>query len=130
MADPSDRPSGQRVVARARLERSWRPARGVKSAPAKAGSMARPGSAGRLWVLVVLLAAGVALAACAGTSAPGVARLAQQNGRAGSTTTSSGRPAGAAATRPHGGATRLLKEWADCMRGHGVPNQADPTLDA
>jgi hypothetical protein len=31
---------------------------------------------------------------------------------------------------PKGNPTRLLDEWADCMRVHGDPNQADPTIDA
>src|ERR1700680_881332 len=41
-------------------------------------------------------------------------------GGSGSTTT----------TLPDGNPTRLLDEWADCMRSHGDPNQADPTIDA
>ena len=30
---------------------------------------------------------------------------------------------------PKGNPTQLLDEWAACMRSHGDPNQADPTID-
>ena len=32
-------------------------------------------------------------------------------------------------TRPTGDPTRLLDEWANCMRSHGDPDQVDPTVD-
>ena len=45
--------------------------------------------------------------------------------------TSSGHSGGSTATTPpKGNPTLLLDEWADCMRSHGDPNQADPTVDA
>jgi hypothetical protein len=33
-------------------------------------------------------------------------------------------------TLPKGNPTQLLDEWATCMRGHGDPEQVDPTIDA
>lgn len=71
---------------------------------------------------LVFAAAAIALAACGstGTSSPSVASLgAKANKHSGSTT-----------TLPSGDATRLLNEWAACMRVHGDPNQAEPTIDA
>ena len=43
-----------------------------------------------------------------------------QHGTGGSTTT----------TPSAGNPTQLLDEWAACMRAHGDPGQADPTIDA
>jgi hypothetical protein len=67
------------------------------------------------------VAAAIGLAACSGTSAPHVASLGTSNisGVATSTT-----------TVPTGSPAQLLDEWASCMRGHGDPNQVDPTVDA
>ena len=31
---------------------------------------------------------------------------------------------------PTGSAAKLLDQWAGCMRSHGDPNQADPTVDS
>ena len=80
--------------------------------------------------------AALALAACGGSSTPGVASLGSNSGNNGADTpTSSGHNdasgAGSAATTlPNGNPTRLLNEWAACMRSHGDPNQADPIVDA
>lgn len=71
--------------------------------------------------LVVLAAAAlVGLAACSSGSStnPGVASLGNSSGS--STATGS----------PTGSPTTLLNEWAACMRSHGDPNQADPTIDS
>jgi hypothetical protein len=60
------------------------------------------------------------LSACGASSAPHVANLGASNGTtAGSTT-----------TLPKGNPTQLLDEWATCMRSHGTPGVADPTIDA
>ncbi len=63
-----------------------------------------------------------------GTSSPTVASLPPST----SAGTSSGNGGGGTTTTtlPNGDPTRLLDEWADCMRSHGDPNQADPTVDA
>jgi hypothetical protein len=69
-------------------------------------------------------AALIGLAACGGSSSPGVASLSNSGNRGnsgGSTTTT---------TLPKGNPTQLLDEWASCMRSHGDPNQVDPTIDA
>jgi hypothetical protein len=64
--------------------------------------------------------AGVGLTACGGGSAPHVASLGNSTGKnRGSTTT----------TLPKGNPTQLLDEWASCMRAHGTPDIADPTID-
>jgi hypothetical protein len=66
-------------------------------------------------------AAAIGLAACGGSGSPHVASLSNSSGHgSGSTTT----------TLPKGNPTQLLDEWAACMRSHGDPDQADPTIDA
>jgi hypothetical protein len=72
---------------------------------------------------VLVAAAAIGLAACtSGPSSPPVASLGS----------SGGAPAtgGSTAVSPAGNPTQLLDEWAACMRGHGDPSQADPTIDA
>ncbi len=77
---------------------------------------------GRRPVLAVAVtAAAIGLTACGGGSlgAPHVASLGKSRSdqRGGQTAV------------PTGNATQLLDEWATCMRAHGDPNQADPTMD-
>jgi hypothetical protein len=83
-------------------------------------------SASRVALLVA--AAAIGLAACAGTSSPHVASLGTR-----STTSSptSGPGAGhrSATTPAKGNPTALLNDWAACMRSHGDSGQADPTID-
>jgi hypothetical protein len=68
------------------------------------------------------VAAVIGLAACSGgSSSPQVASVGSTSG---SGSGSSG------ASLPTGNPTQLLDEWAACMRSHGDPNQADPTIDA
>lgn len=83
--------------------------------------------------LAVLAAAAIGLAACGGGhSTPHVANLGST--RSTSSASSEGSSAtnlpSSAATLPTGNATLLLDEWAACMRRHGDPNQADPTVTA
>ena len=68
-------------------------------------------------MLAASAAAGVA--GCGGSSSPHVASLGKQRHQPGSTT-----------TLPKGNPTQLLDEWATCMRANGVPDLADPTIDA
>jgi len=65
------------------------------------------------------------LAGCGGSSSPHVASL-------GNSTSNGNRSAntGSTTTVPKGNPTQLLDEWANCMRSHGDPGQADPTIDA
>lgn len=75
---------------------------------------------------VAVMAAATALAACGGgaTNSPRVASLGA------STTTASGHGAASTTTPPKAGnATRMMDEWAACMRINGDPNQIDPTID-
>jgi hypothetical protein len=65
---------------------------------------------------LVLLAAG-----CGGSKSPSVAKL-------GTTTTPTTTPAKSGGATQHGNAGQLLADWAACMRKHGDPNQADPTI--
>jgi hypothetical protein len=78
--------------------------------------------------LAVLAATGaVALAACGSGGSPHVASLRTTTTSSG---TSSGNVAGGPATAlPTGNATQLLDHWAACMRRHGDPEQADPTIE-
>ncbi len=76
---------------------------------------------GRWGGLAVLVAgAAIGLAACSGPSPPHVASLGKNSDHGSMTTT----------TVPAGSPTRLLDEWATCMRSHGDPDQVDPTVDA
>jgi hypothetical protein len=76
--------------------------------------------------LPVLALAAIGLAACGGGhSTPRVANLGTS--RSTSSATSDG---SSATTLPKGNPTELLDAWAACMRSHGDPNQADPTVTA
>lgn len=78
-------------------------------------------------------AAAIGLAACGGSSPPQVASLPASNADASTTATVrvTSSAAGSSATASgKGNPTALVDEWASCMRGHGDPNQADPTIDA
>lgn len=70
--------------------------------------------------LAVMAAATIGLAACGGSGSPHVASLGSSSGSTPGTTT----------TLPKGNPTQLLDEWASCMRSHGTPDLADPTIDA
>jgi hypothetical protein len=86
--------------------------------------------AGQPWLVVLVVAAAIGLAACGGGSgSPQVASLATSSGNSSgrSATTRSGSSTTAVAK---GDPTRLLDEWATCMRAHGDPSQADPSIDA
>ncbi len=75
---------------------------------------------------VLAAAAAIGLAACSGgSSTPQVASLGNSTG----TSANSGGGGSSAATGS-GNATQLLDEWTSCIRGHGDPNQADPTVDS
>jgi hypothetical protein len=73
--------------------------------------------------LVVVVAAAIGLAACGGgaTDPPHVATLGAN---------SSNSKSAPSTTQPTGNPTQLLDQWATCIRGHGDPNQSDPTIDA
>src|SRR5579859_551842 len=84
-----------------------------------------------LAVLVVVAAIG--LAACGGgSSSPQVASLSTSGGSGDSrrSVTSAGTGGASSTALPHGDPTKLVDEWGACMRSHGDPNQADPTIDA
>jgi hypothetical protein len=79
---------------------------------------------GALAVLVAAVALG--LAACGGSSpSPHVASLQKSSGHGSATA-----PASSATALPKGSPTRLLNEWAACMRSHGDTGQTDPTITA
>ena len=76
---------------------------------------------------VLAAAAAIGLAACSGgSSAPQVASLGNSTG----TSASSSGGGGSSAATGSGNATQLLDEWTTCIRGHGDPNQVDPTVDS
>ena len=72
-------------------------------------------------VAVFVAAAAIGLAACGGASSPSVANVG---------TGSSNGSRSTATTLPTSNPNQLLIEWAACMRSHGDPNQADPTITA
>lgn len=73
---------------------------------------------------MLLAAVVVGVAACNASGSPHVASLGGEN----TGSDRSGRSA--STTLPGASPTQLLNEWAACMRAHGDPNQADPTIDA
>lgn len=78
----------------------------------------------RTGLLAIMAGTALLTAACSGgSSSPQVASL--------GTSSSAGNGGGSSAsTVSNGNATSLLDEWASCIRGHGDPQQADPTIDA
>lgn len=78
---------------------------------------------------VLVVAAALVLAACSGSapSSPHVASLPTNTSSSDGTGNSSGSSSPA---QPTGNPTRLLDEWAACIRRHGDPSQADPTIDS
>jgi hypothetical protein len=84
----------------------------------------------RIGLLAIAAGTGVLTAACGGgSSTPQVASVGHHSssGAASSASTGGGN---SAAPRQGGSVTQLLDEWAACMRRHGDPGQADPTVDA
>jgi hypothetical protein len=73
----------------------------------------------RSGLAIVVAASCIVLAACSGPSSPHVASLGKSASVGGAGTT----------TVPASTATQSLDKWAACMRSHGDPNQADPTVD-
>lgn len=97
-------------------------ARGSANRAARQPGLLRGGQ--RLAGLAVLAAAAaIGLAACSGSSAPPIASLGQSSSRPANTSS----PGAALA---QGNPARLLNQWAACMRSHGDPDQATPTVDA
>jgi hypothetical protein len=92
----------------------------------------------RRWSLrtgLLAIGAGAALltAACSGGSAssPSVASLGSSSGTGSGSPASSGDGSGDPTTTGlTGNPAQLLDEWVACMRSHGDPSQADPTIDA
>src|ERR1700735_3410050 len=74
--------------------------------------------AGGVAVFAALAAA--AAAGCGGSSSPRVASLGNSEAKSLVSTT----------TLPKGNPTQLLDEWTSCMRSHGTPGVADPTIDS
>ncbi len=83
------------------------------------------------WLAVLAAAAAIGLAACGGGSgSPHVASLGTST-TVGNTSGSSGKRESSSTAPPSSSnPTQLLDGWAACMRAHGDPGQADPTIDA
>ncbi|MGH3395898.1 MAG: hypothetical protein ACRDPO_14545 [Streptosporangiaceae bacterium] len=103
-------------------------------AAGKPGRRAGPGTHQQSGGLAALIAASaMGLAACSGhgASSPHVASLGNSSTRGPSPVSIRGHGRGRTATRlSTGNPTRLLDQWAACMRRHGDPGQTDPTIDA
>ena len=76
----------------------------------------------RAGIAVLCAVVALGLAACGGGGSPHVAVLGKSTG--------ADKSGSATATVSDGSPTKLLNEWAACMRANGDPNQADPTIDA
>jgi|HubBroStandDraft_6_1064221.scaffolds.fasta_scaffold208445_2 hypothetical protein len=87
----------------------------------------RPGG-----LAVLVAAAGITLAACShGPSSPHVASLPMGSAHSSGDPASSGSGGGnSAAPGSKGNATKLVDDWAACMRSHGDPNQSDPVINS
>jgi hypothetical protein len=84
---------------------------------------------GGLAVLVALAVVG--LAACGGSgSGPHVASLQKSSGHGSGASASSNSGGSSGSALPKGSPTKLLNEWAACMRSHGDAGQTDPTITA
>jgi hypothetical protein len=82
---------------------------------------------------LVATAVGVVLAGCGGSPSPSVATLATTSHRGSATSansTAARSGGGSGSTSASGNPSELLVEWAACMRSHGDPTQADPSIDA
>lgn len=87
----------------------------------------RPGG-----LAVLVAVAGITLAACShGLSSPQVASLgsssAHSSGDPGGSGSGGGNSAGPGSK---GNATKLVDDWAACMRSHGDPSQSDPVINS
>ncbi len=92
---------------------------------------------GRMWpagpgLLAVVVSTALLTAACgSAASTPQVASLGNSSSASSGSPAGSGHGGGSSTPAPsHGNPVRLLDEWASCMRSHGDPGQADPTIDA
>lgn len=97
------------------------------TSPSRQSALRNRAASYRRWggLAVLAVAATIGLAACTGgSSSPSVASLGT------STTLGTKSGASAPASQPTGDPVNLLRQWAACMRSHGDPNQADPTVDA
>jgi hypothetical protein len=86
----------------------------------------------RMGLMVIIAGAALLTAACGGGSGATreVASLGTSSGHGGANTAVGGGGGGSSATAaPKGNPSQLLDQWAACMRSHGDPTQADPTID-
>jgi hypothetical protein len=82
----------------------------------------------RTGLLAIVAGTALLTAACSGSaSAPHVASLGTSSGTGSGSSAATG---SSTSTVANGNPTQLLDEWAACIRGHGDPNQADPTINA
>lgn len=86
-------------------------------------------------VAAIIVMAAVGLTACGSSSTPHVASLptssnAASGGTPAKTSTTAKRTHSQSSRPAKGNATALLVKWASCMKTHGDPNQAAPTIDA
>ena len=89
--------------------------------------------AGLPWLAVLAATAAIGLAACGGgSSSPQVASLGNSSNSDSGTAspTTAGAGGSSATTLAKKNPTVLVDQWADCMRAHGDPDQADPSIDA
>jgi hypothetical protein len=102
------------MEAQGRSDRGWR-----RQTSLRVGALA-----------LLATAAAIGLAACGGSGSPQVVSLATTTGNTVSTTTASS--SGGSTTTGAKGAdpTKLVDQWAACIRRHGHPNQADPVIDS
>lgn len=89
----------------------------------------RPTLSPRAGLLAIAIGSTLLMAAAcsSNSSAPKVASLGDNSG---TPMNRSGGSSNSATTSTTSDPTRLLDEWASCMRSHGDPGQADPTVDA
>jgi hypothetical protein len=85
--------------------------------------LGRPAPATGLVAIVIGIALLTAACGSGAANTPQVASL-------GKSSESSATAGSSATTPPTGNPTQLLDEWAACMRSHGDPGQADPTIGA
>ena len=81
-------------------------------------------------VALLATAAAIGLAACGGSGSPRVVSVGTTTGNTVSSTTTSSSGGSTTAAPKNTDPTKLVDQWATCMRHHGDPSQADPVIDA
>lgn len=82
------------------------------------------------WLALLATSAVTGLAACGGSGSPQVVSLGTTTGSTVDSTTTNSSGGSTSGAAKGADPTKLVDEWASCMRRHGDPTQADPVIDS